>query len=88
MPKGGYRPFSGPRKGARYLKALPPRKLPAGIVRAAQAAGLAPLAYMLAVMRDPDEPRRWRDLLHSIRDAVVFFSCRLAPWPIDVTAFL
>lgn len=61
MPRGGYRPFSGPRKGAKYLKTSPPRKLPASVVEGARVSDISPLEYMLAVMRDETQPKEIRD---------------------------
>jgi phage terminase small subunit len=68
--RGGYRPNSGPKKGAKYktkgtAKAPTPKKIngiPADIVADAAAENLDPLTYMLKVMNDPsvDPVRRDR----------------------------
>jgi hypothetical protein len=68
--RGGYRPNSGPKKGAKYktkgtAKAPTPKKIngiPADIVADATAENLDPLTYMLKVMNDPsvDSVRRDR----------------------------
>ncbi len=56
MPRGGYRPNSGPLKGAKYAKrGVRARTSKRAIAEAAQAFGISPLEYMLAVMNDPDE---------------------------------
>ena len=59
MPRGGYRPGSGPKKGTKYklragAKAKKPKKaaIPADIMDAAKVAGMTPVDYMLAIMRD------------------------------------
>jgi len=63
MARGGYRPGSGPKKGAKYNKSgsgKPKKKdIPADIREEAKAANLEPLDYMLKVMNDEDaEPER------------------------------
>ena len=54
MPRGGYRPGAGRPKGSRTLsnraKVIGPG--PADLETIARKAGLTPLEYMLAVMRD------------------------------------
>ena len=52
MPRGGYRPGSGPKKGAKYKKRVTQSTL---IVIDAAAENLTPLEYMLRVMNDPKE---------------------------------
>jgi len=67
MARGGFRPGSGPLKGTKEPNRMKRMKLentlpPPDVARAAVDAGLTPLEYMLAVMRDPgaDEVRRDR----------------------------
>jgi len=76
MGRGGYRPGSGPQKGAKYRPRAPkpdgvikqkrikkPRGspgIPADIVDAAAAENMTPLAYMLKVMNDPNEDKNMR----------------------------
>jgi hypothetical protein len=70
MARGGFRPNSGPKKGAIYrkkgtVKTPTPKKIngiPADIVADAADENLDPLTYMLKVMNDPsvDSVRRDR----------------------------
>lgn len=71
MGSGGYRPGSGPRKGAKYRKkgdaAAPKPKarkkagIPEDIIAEATAENMTPLAYMLKVMMDGDADPARRD---------------------------
>ena len=63
MARGGYRPGSGPKKGAKYnkgeTKSTKGGDIPDDIKKEAEAANMDPLDYMLKVMNDPDaEPER------------------------------
>jgi hypothetical protein len=49
VPRGGKREGAGRPKGARNKKTL-------ALIAAIEASGLTPLDYMLAVMRNPEEP--------------------------------
>ena len=68
MPRGGYRPGSGPKKGTKYRprgsgkKPKDQNEIPADIKAEAAAQNLSPLDYMLKVMNDPkaDSVRRDR----------------------------
>ena len=74
MARGGYRPGSGPKKGAKYrprepkngTKATKKAKKPKSdgisddIKKAAAAENLTPLEYMLRVMNDPNEDKELR----------------------------
>ena len=67
MARGGYRPNSGPKKGAKYKKrGEPPKKkkksvIPDDIVEATKAENLDPLTYMLKVMNDVSADADRRD---------------------------
>jgi phage terminase small subunit len=56
MTRGGYRPGAGRPKGARTRS-----RLPDDILRDAANAGMSPLEYMLAEMRDPKADQARRD---------------------------
>ncbi len=76
MARGGYRPNSGPQKGAKYRPRVPKpdgmtkqkrtkkpkgsRGIPADIVAEAASENMTPLAYMLKVMNDPGVPEDTR----------------------------
>lgn len=76
MARGGYRPGSGPQKGAKYRPRAPkpdgvtkqkrskkPKGspgIPADIQAEAVAENMTPLAYMLKVMNDPSETDKAR----------------------------
>ena len=66
MPRGGYRPGSGPMKGAKYRprgsKVTVKKKadLPDDIIKNAAVEKLTPLEYMLKVMNDPNEDKDMR----------------------------
>lgn len=73
MPRGGYRPGSGPKKGTKYKpRALKdgqkPIKsdIPVNIAKLAEEAGLMPLDYMLNVMRDAQADTERRDRMAQI----------------------
>ena len=65
MPRGGFRPGAGrPKKSALKVGGKAPAvvpDLPADITGPAVSAGLSPLEYMLAVMRDDGEEDARRD---------------------------
>jgi hypothetical protein len=75
MARGGYRPGAGRKKGAGKE---PKAAVPADIRRAARAAKLTPLDYMLGVLNDDDAALERRDRMaiaaapfcHARRDAV------------------
>ncbi len=76
MARGGYRPGSGPQKGAKYRPRAPkpdgvikkkrinkPKGspgIPTDITKVAAAENITPLAYMLKVMNDPNEDKNMR----------------------------
>ena len=73
MARGGYRPNSGPKKGAKYKKrgdkAVKPKRkkgIPADIKADAKAADLDPLTYMLKVMNDTEADIARRDRMASV----------------------
>jgi len=65
MARGGYRPGSGPMKGAKYKTKGEKKETKAGIpediVADAKAENLDPLAYMLKVMNDENADAARRD---------------------------
>lgn len=64
MARGGYRPNSGPKKGAKYNKSgekTVKSDIPADIQDEAAAENLDPLSYMLKVMNDPNAEKERRD---------------------------
>ena len=65
MASGGYRPGSGPMKGAKYrprgTKKDTKDKIPQDILNEAKAENLDPLTYMLRVMNDPTADKERRD---------------------------
>ncbi|HBA86038.1 MAG TPA: hypothetical protein DCZ95_18285 [Verrucomicrobia bacterium] len=65
MPRGGYRPNSGPKKGTKYKKSTGKQtrrpKISADIIADAKAERLDPLTYMLNVMNDPSAEKERRD---------------------------
>jgi phage terminase small subunit len=76
MARGGDRPNSGPKKGAKYRPRVPkpgtttkqkrpgkPPDIPRDITDAAAAENLTPLEYMLREMNKPTEPKERRDRL-------------------------
>jgi len=70
MARGGYRPGSGPKKGTKYKKRCDKSKpkrpsIPADIQAEAAAANMAPLDYMLKIMRDPKSDDARRDRMAS-----------------------
>jgi phage terminase small subunit len=66
MARGGYRPNSGPQKGAKYntkgSKKDTKTGIPGDIIADAKAENMDPLTYMLKVMNDPmvDDARKDR----------------------------
>ena len=66
MPRGGFRPGAGRKRGSKTLPeyAQPAPKgasVPSDVMIAARAAQMSPLDYMLAVMRDPEADPIRRD---------------------------
>ena len=69
MPRGGARPGAGRKSGA-------PNKRTAALQEAVAASGITPLDYMLAVMRDENNPKDMR--LDAANKAAPFVHAKLA----------
>lgn len=79
MPRGGYRPGSGPKKGTKYKKrgeSAAPGEIPADVKKDAKKAQKTPLEYMLDVMNDEGAAKDRRDRMAQL--AAPFVHPRLA----------